>query len=94
MIDISLKDHGRAGLNSTNAPNTEKSLLCWCQTTTHIQIFSNLAKKQSRLEEVTFSDRLCFFVRLLFLDSVLLQGCFFLEGGSELIRWWQRQNLE
>jgi hypothetical protein len=38
----------RAGLNPTNTPNTEKSLLCWCQTTIYIQIFSNLAKKKSR----------------------------------------------
>jgi hypothetical protein len=56
-------------LNSTNAPNTEKSLLWWCQTTIHIQIFSNLAKEQSPLEEVTFSNWLCFFARLLFLGG-------------------------
>jgi hypothetical protein len=73
--------YGRAALDSMNAPNTEKSLL-WCyQTTIRIQIFSNLAKEQSPLEEVTFSNGLCFFARLLFL------GGLFLAVGSEQVRW-------
>jgi hypothetical protein len=46
--------YDRAALDSMNAPNTEKSLMWWCQTTIRIQIFSNLAKEQSPLEEVTF----------------------------------------
>jgi hypothetical protein len=65
----------RAALNSTNTHNKETSLLWWCQTTIRIQIFSNLAKEQSPLEEVTFSDGLFF-----------LQGCFFLAGGSKQVR--------
>jgi hypothetical protein len=72
---------GHAALDSMNAPNKEKSLL-WCyQTTICIQIFSNLAKEQSPLEEVTFSNGLCFFARLLFL------GGWFLAGGTEQVRW-------
>jgi hypothetical protein len=50
-------------------------------TTIRIQIFSNLAKEQSPLEEVTFSNGLCFFARLLFL------GGWFLAVGSEQVRW-------
>jgi hypothetical protein len=73
--------YDRAALDSMSAPNTEKSLLWWCQTTIRIQIFSNLAKEQSPLEEVTFSNGLCFFARLLFL------GGWFLAGGSEQVRW-------
>jgi hypothetical protein len=61
--------HDRAALNSTKALNTEKSLLWWCQLTIHIQIFINLANRQSQLEEVTFSGRLCFFASLLFLGG-------------------------
>jgi hypothetical protein len=45
-IKQNLEAHDRPALNSTNAPNTEKSLLWWCQTTIHIQIFSNLANEQ------------------------------------------------
>jgi hypothetical protein len=59
----------RTALNSTNALNTEKSLLWWCQSTIWIKVFSNLAKKQNQLEEVTFSGWLCFFAWLLFLGG-------------------------
>jgi hypothetical protein len=62
----------RAGFEYTNAPKLQKEYE-WVgsYTTICIQtVFSNLAKRHSRWKEVTSSDRLCCFARLLLISTI------------------------